>query len=181
MLLSARPSLKLLVCPQNSSTCQLSTFTPGMVFTIPSAIISIPSLRTPSRDGRTPRPRYSMKSQCSTIFMACCTALPTGTPTEYLKTDFRVSLGRAVRRIWRVVWGAALRRLHLMGRRRLAYCRFRAMETMWWPPSEKYLPRWQVWINKTQYFADIPQEAWKLYVGGYQPAQKWLKDRKGRA
>ncbi|MEQ1704790.1 MAG: type ISP restriction/modification enzyme [Rickettsiales bacterium] len=21
---------------------------------------------------------------------------------------------------------------------------------------------------------------WKFYIGGYQPAQKWLKDRKGR-
>jgi len=23
--------------------------------------------------------------------------------------------------------------------------------------------------------------SWAFYVGGYQPAQKWLKDRKGRA
>ena len=23
--------------------------------------------------------------------------------------------------------------------------------------------------------------AWGFYIGGYQPAQKWLKDRKGRA
>jgi len=22
--------------------------------------------------------------------------------------------------------------------------------------------------------------AWEFYIGGYQPAQKWLKDRKGR-
>ena len=22
--------------------------------------------------------------------------------------------------------------------------------------------------------------AWNFYIGGYQPAQKWLKDRKGR-
>jgi hypothetical protein len=22
--------------------------------------------------------------------------------------------------------------------------------------------------------------AWKFYIGGYQPAQKWLKDRKGK-
>jgi hypothetical protein len=37
-----------------------------------------------------------------------------------------------------------------------------------------------VWINKHQYFADVPQTAWSFYIGGYQPAQKWLKDRKGR-
>ncbi len=26
----------------------------------------------------------------------------------------------------------------------------------------------------------VPKVAWEFYVGGYQPAQKWLKDRKGR-
>ena len=37
-----------------------------------------------------------------------------------------------------------------------------------------------VYINETQYFADVPSSAWNFYIGGYQPAQKWLKDRKGR-
>ncbi|MAS11658.1 type ISP restriction/modification enzyme [Salinisphaera sp.] len=32
-----------------------------------------------------------------------------------------------------------------------------------------------------QYFDNVPKEAWDFYIGGYQPAQKWLKDRKGRA
>ena len=27
---------------------------------------------------------------------------------------------------------------------------------------------------------NVPQEVWEYYIGGYQPAQKWLKDRKGR-
>ena len=35
-------------------------------------------------------------------------------------------------------------------------------------------------INDEQYFADVPKVAWDFYIGGYQPAQKWLKDRKGR-
>jgi hypothetical protein len=26
----------------------------------------------------------------------------------------------------------------------------------------------------------VPLVAWEFYIGGYQPAQKWLKDRKGR-
>lgn len=26
----------------------------------------------------------------------------------------------------------------------------------------------------------MPEAAWSFYIGGYQPAQKWLKDRKGR-
>ena len=38
----------------------------------------------------------------------------------------------------------------------------------------------KVWINETQYFANVPQQAWEFYIGGYQPAQKWLKDRKDR-
>lgn len=38
----------------------------------------------------------------------------------------------------------------------------------------------KVYINDTQYFAGVPVIAWNFYIGGYQPAQKWLKDRKGR-
>jgi len=38
----------------------------------------------------------------------------------------------------------------------------------------------RVYINATQYFANVPRDAWDFYIGGYQPAQKWLKDRKGR-
>lgn len=38
----------------------------------------------------------------------------------------------------------------------------------------------KVYINKTQYFDNVPELAWSFYIGGYQPAQKWLKDRKGR-
>ncbi len=38
-----------------------------------------------------------------------------------------------------------------------------------------------VWINATQKFSNVPKLAWEHWIGGYQPAQKWLKDRKGRA
>ena len=37
----------------------------------------------------------------------------------------------------------------------------------------------KVWINAEQYFDNVPRVAWDFYIGGYQPAQKWLKDRKG--
>ena len=43
---------------------------------------------------------------------------------------------------------------------------------------EKQLGR--IWLNETQYFDQIPLVAWEFYIGGYQPAQKWLKDRRGR-
>ncbi len=38
----------------------------------------------------------------------------------------------------------------------------------------------RVYINDTQYFDNVPETAWNFYIGGYQPAQKWLKDRKDR-
>jgi len=44
--------------------------------------------------------------------------------------------------------------------------------------EEKGLGR--IWINDEQYFDNIPLTAWEFYIGGYQPAQKWLKDRKER-
>ncbi len=38
----------------------------------------------------------------------------------------------------------------------------------------------RVTINRTQHFAGIEPETWGAQVGGYQPLEKWLKDRKGR-
>lgn len=37
-----------------------------------------------------------------------------------------------------------------------------------------------VYINEGQYFEGVPELAWNFHIGGYQPAQKWLKDRKER-
>ncbi len=42
--------------------------------------------------------------------------------------------------------------------------------------AEKQLGR--IWINESKYFNNIPLTAWEFYIGGYQPAQKWLKDRR---
>jgi len=39
----------------------------------------------------------------------------------------------------------------------------------------------RVWLNDTQYFGAVPQTAWNFPIGGYLPAQKYLKDRKNRA
>jgi len=36
----------------------------------------------------------------------------------------------------------------------------------------------KVYINKIQYFDNVPEVVWNFYIGGYQPAQKWLKNRK---
>ncbi len=45
---------------------------------------------------------------------------------------------------------------------------------------EPVYPIGRVYINDTQYFEMVPEVAWNFFIGGYQPAQKWLKDRKGR-
>ena len=39
----------------------------------------------------------------------------------------------------------------------------------------------KVFINNDQYFGNIPELSWNFHIGSYQPAQKWLKDRKGCA
>ena len=39
----------------------------------------------------------------------------------------------------------------------------------------------RVYINSTQYFDNVPLEAWEQAIGGYRPAEKYLKDRKNRA
>ncbi len=37
-----------------------------------------------------------------------------------------------------------------------------------------------IYINEIQYFLGVPRVSWGFWVGGYQPAQKWLKDRRRR-
>lgn len=38
----------------------------------------------------------------------------------------------------------------------------------------------RVWINPEQYFDGVPTEAWNMIIAGYQPLDKWLKDRKDK-
>ncbi|MBQ2335243.1 MAG: hypothetical protein II381_02970, partial [Victivallales bacterium] len=38
----------------------------------------------------------------------------------------------------------------------------------------------RVIINGEQFFDNVPSVAWEMPIGGYRPAEKWLKDRKGR-
>ncbi len=37
----------------------------------------------------------------------------------------------------------------------------------------------KVFINNSQYFTNISESAWNSFVGDYQPAQQWLRNRKG--
>src|SRR3989442_3414096 len=51
-------------------------------------------------------------------------------------------------------------------------------EVRYQPPQDKEPGR--VWINDCQYFEGVPESAWTFPIGGYLPAQRWLKDRIGR-
>ncbi|MDP3927985.1 MAG: type ISP restriction/modification enzyme, partial [Bacteroidota bacterium] len=108
---------------------------------------------------------------------------------EFLKIDFpRVPYPKDAATFWQLVkLGGEIRQIHLLES----------------PSDEKYItqypedgsnlvvkPRFdsdlrddnkgKMYINDTQYFDNVPQIAWDFYIGGYQPAQKWLKDRKER-
>lgn len=101
---------------------------------------------------------------------------------EFLKIDFpRVPYPSDATQFWQLVaLGGELRQLHL-----LEGTTINQLITSY-PESGSNLldkPRYddgKVYINNTQYFEGVPKLAWEFYIGGYQPAQKWLKDRKGR-
>jgi hypothetical protein len=56
------------------------------------------------------------------------------------------------------------------------------------PEEGKPLEAGRAYINKGdpkagvrgQHFEGVPREVWDFWVGGYQPCQRWLKDRRGR-
>lgn len=101
---------------------------------------------------------------------------------EFLKADFpRIPYPKSKDQFEKLATlGEQLRKLHLMEDLALvSTARFpkegsNIIETLK-RDSEK------VWINPTQYFDYVPEVAWCFYIGGYQPAQKYLKDRKDRA
>ncbi len=101
---------------------------------------------------------------------------------EFLKLDFpRIPYPKDTETFWKLVkLGGEIRQIHLLES----------------PVVERYITQYpidgdnvvtkpkyengKVFINDTQYFDQVPETAWNFYIGGYQPAQKWLKDRKGR-
>ena len=52
------------------------------------------------------------------------------------------------------------------------------VEKVAWEDTVKGFGR--VHINSDQFFDNVPKEAWEMPIGGYCPAEKWLKDRRGR-
>ncbi len=101
---------------------------------------------------------------------------------EFLKIDFpKVPYPTDNAKFWKLVeLGSELRSIHLLESNKLNTL------TIGYPISGdnivsklKYEDG-KVYINDTQYFENVPEIAWNFYIGGYQPAQKWLKDRKGK-
>ena len=105
------------------------------------------------------------------------------TYAEFLKIDFpRIPWPPSPDEFWDIsAKGARLRKLHLMDPAAIGPTPFPFMGE---GDSVIDKPRFEdgkIWINKTQYFDNAPEVSWGFYIGGYQPARKWLKDRKGRA
>jgi predicted helicase len=101
---------------------------------------------------------------------------------DFLKIDFpRVPFTRDVKLFWKLVsLGREIRSLHLLESPKLdeLITKFPIAGS-----NEVEKIRFEndkVWINATQYFDGVSAVAWNFFIGGYQPAQKWLKDRKGR-
>ena len=106
---------------------------------------------------------------------------------DFLKSDFpRIPLP-AHRAVFSalIIPGARLVSLHLMeaDNRRIAPAFPRTgsnqVDQVRYAPPSSGLPGC-VWINREQYFESVEPEIWSSTIGGYRPAEKWLKDRKGR-
>ncbi|MGO7339715.1 type ISP restriction/modification enzyme [Rhizobium johnstonii] len=101
---------------------------------------------------------------------------------EFLKIDFpRIPWPVSPEEFWDVSQkGCQLRRLHLMEPTAVGETPYPFQGQGDGFNAGPEFKNESVWINETQHFANIPKEAWDATVGGYQPAQKWLKDRKDR-
>lgn len=102
---------------------------------------------------------------------------------EFLRIDFpRVPYPTDQKTFWKLVkLGGEIRQIHLLES----------------PIVDQYITQYpvdgdnivgkpiyvdgRVYINETQYFDNVPEIAWNFFIGRYQPAQKWLKDRRGRS
>ncbi len=114
---------------------------------------------------------------------------------EFLKTDFpRVPWPENQETFWDLIaLGSNLREVHLMKHDILNSSpvnyplggsniidRKLTKTSPGWMATTQDPSIGNVWVNDEQYFTNVPKKAWEFYIGGYQPAQKWLKDRKGR-
>ncbi|KAA3602044.1 MAG: DNA methyltransferase [Calditrichaeota bacterium] len=116
---------------------------------------------------------------------------------EFLKIDFpRIPFPKSTKIFWELVkLGGELRQIHLLESSKVeefittypqdgdnVITRKLTAKSPGFQLTDEQNKLGKVWINEQQYFDKVPLVAWEFYIGGYQPAQKWLKDRspKGR-
>lgn len=101
---------------------------------------------------------------------------------EFLKIDFpRVPYPKDKESFKKLVKiGTELRELHLMESKKLEKNNITYPVSGTGEITKITYKNNKMYINEDQYFGNVPEIAWNFYIGGYQPAQKWLKDRKGR-
>ena len=98
----------------------------------------------------------------------------------FLKTNFpRVPLPTSKPQFWRLAaLGEKLRQLHLLQSPDCDHLMTTFPQSGSNEVEKITFDGQNVWINAEQYFGGVPRGAWEFFIGGYQPAQKWLKDRK---
>ena len=101
---------------------------------------------------------------------------------EFLKIDFpRVPYPKNKDTFWKLVkLGGEIRQIHLLESAVVEKPNSKYPHTGTNVVGKTKYENGNVYINETQCFEDVPEVAWNFYIGGYQPAQKWLKDRKDR-
>ena len=101
---------------------------------------------------------------------------------ELLKIDFpRIPYPKDKDTFWKLVkLGGELRQVHLLDSPVVDKPISQYPETGTNIVGKPKYENGKVMINDTQYFEDVPEVAWNFHIGGYQPAQRWLKDRKDR-
>jgi predicted helicase len=101
---------------------------------------------------------------------------------EFLKIDFpRVPYPKDTKTFKKLVtFGAELRSLHLLESPKvnqfITTYPIAGSDTV----EKLAYKNGKVFINVEQYFGNVTEVTWNFYIGGYQPARKWLKDRKRR-
>lgn len=100
---------------------------------------------------------------------------------EFLKIDFpKIPIPTNSLKFWQLVkLGSELRKIHLLDNliddKNLAQFDIEGSDIV----TKPVYKNGNIYINEDQYFANVPDVTWNFYIGGYQPVQKWIKDRKG--
>ena len=101
--------------------------------------------------------------------------------SDFLKNDFpRIPWPVSGKQFWKLqIKGEQLRLLHLLEESAVGETPFPFEGAGDSIVRKIVFDGGKVWINETQFFDSVPETAWNHSIGGYKPAYKWLKDRRG--